>query len=212
MKKLLAIAALAATMATPAVASEWNANVIKAYKDGESASMRSDRLKKEIDDMIDAGDWYSIRWNKIVEVAGKEGWDDMLNAYTVAEGAPTIQDYLYGYLLMPVSDNTIGAYIPSDPNPGEVTVNSTVTITHFGPNSSLAGKYQVGGYEGSINDHILDSFTGYGNYDTLDEAMAKLNEQVKEAVDNAYNVGFDDGFKAGYKEGWRDAEAHHGIN
>ena len=212
MKKLLAIAALAATMATPAIASDphWAAGFTNEIADynGEDKLVRADRLLTELQDMLDNNQIYSARWWKIQSVVQSEGWWTELEEELNYDGSMAFAKALIATFVDPVDSIDL----PEDYISSNAEATSSTFLGAYVPSSQQ--KYQLGPYNAEINGNPIMSVPSKSNFliNEVDDFMSEVGKQIEDAVEQAYNHGFDDGFEAGFNAGWKAAENHYGIN
>ena len=179
MKQLLATAAIAAIISTPALAADFtygNTTVSEAdytalqaaaaSYGNESGSDRATRLTKEMIDIMESGDAYNNRWHKIISVANKEGWGSELTA---------------------------------------VVDNFNLTANY----SNLWDQVQDWqDFYSFIDTNGLDAFTmpeRSAIQADIDAAWAAQDQSVLSGIESAFKEGYGQGYDAGYVDGWNDA-------
>ena len=130
---------------------------IETYKDDADGLARLNRIFDELNYLNDTGVPFGTRWQKIVSVAGKEGWGDILAAYI-----------------------------------------TTMNIKN--PNHHASVYHSVHEFLTRNVDHFLDP------------ALEKeITAAISKTIDFSTFADNEEAYTQGFNDGWRAAETHHGI-
>ena len=228
MKKIIAIAALAATMATPAVAeipvtpdvimTDDVVTHLNSFVDGyktvdgtlETGAERVERLLNELGDLADTGGQHGPRWNQIVEAAAKEGWSTYAASHIKSFGLlPNVSEFNAwneyflanpdAFLaLIPAADESLYTDIQNTKEFSAGTQTTTTTILEATENNQA--QMTIGGGTYKLGDGDTIGVT----VNAVDVMAADLNSAVNEAVNTALKQAVEAAFNTGYDEGYED--------